>query len=93
MKTPGSTEGPSGGNAPNQPPKPDAPNPFASAADKEDPWYQYAQQMFPNQTITPEIIAGLKKNMMTMINTTISQINARQAEAQKYNEKVAKGEE
>jgi hypothetical protein len=59
----------------------------------DDPWFAYAQKMFPNQQITPEIIAGLKKNMMTMINTTISQINARQAEAQKYNEKVAKGEE
>jgi hypothetical protein len=58
-----------------------------------DPWYAYAQQMFPNTEITPDIIAGLKKNMMTMINTTIQQINARQATAQEYNSKVAKGEE
>ncbi len=58
-----------------------------------DPWYAYAQQMFPNTEITPDIIAGLKKNMMTMINSTIQQVNARQAEAQKYNEQVAKGEE
>jgi hypothetical protein len=93
MKTPGSTEGPSGAGAGDKSPKTDAPNPFAKAADTQDPWYKYAQQMFPNKEITPEIIAGLKKNMMSMINTTISQINARQAEAQKYNEKVAKGEE
>ena len=70
-----------------------APPPMPTAADTQDPWYQYAQQMFPNTMITPEVIAGLKKNMMTMINTTISEINKRQAETQKYNAKVAKGEE
>ena len=58
----------------------------------DDPWYVYAQKMFPNKEITPEIIAGLKKNMMTMINATIGEINKRQAEANKYNERVAKGE-
>lgn len=93
MTTSGPTEGPSTPGATNKPSQPGAPAPFAGAVDTQDPWYKYAQQMFPNQQITPEIIAGLKKNMMSMINTTISQINARQAEAQKYNEKVAKGEE
>lgn len=59
----------------------------------DDPWFAYAQKMFPNEKITPEIIAGLKKNMMTMINTTISEINKSHARAQEYNKKVAKGEE
>lgn len=62
-------------------------------ADTSDPWYAYAQQMFPNAEITPEIIAGLKKNMMTMIGTTISEINARHAIANKYNQDVAQGNE
>jgi hypothetical protein len=86
--------GPSGGNTEPQGPQqgqPAAPKTGAGAVSADDPWYKYAQQMFPNQEITPEIIAGLKKNMMTMINTTISQINARHAEAQKYNKEVAQG--
>jgi hypothetical protein len=49
--------------------------------------------MFPNVEITPDIVAGLKRNMMSMINNTISQINARQATANEYNAKVARGEE
>ena len=70
------------------------PNFYAGApVSPDDPWYTYAKQMFPNTLITPDVIAGLKKNMMSMINNTISEINARQAEAQKYNEQVAKGEE
>jgi hypothetical protein len=74
------------------PPMP--PNFYAGAAavNPNDPWYVYAQKMFPNVEITPDIIAGLKKNMMAMINNTIQQINARQAIAQEYNAKVAKGE-
>jgi hypothetical protein len=93
MTIPGPTEG-AGAGGTHKPSQPDAPkNPFAGAVDTQDPWYKYAQQMFPNQAITPEIIAGLKRNMMSMINTTISQINARQAEAQRYNERVAKGED
>ena len=68
---------------------------FSSGApvSSDDPWYTYAHQMWPDTTVTPEEIAGLKKNMNSMINTTIGEINARQAEAQKYNEQVAKGEE
>ena len=93
MTTPGPTEGAPGANAANQQSKQAAQNPFASAAGKQDPWYTYAQQMFPNTQITPEVIAGLKKNMMSMMNSTIGEINARNAEAQKYNEKVARGEE
>jgi hypothetical protein len=93
MTIPGATEGPSGTGATNQQPQQAAQKPMASAAEKEDPWYKYAQQMFPNQQITPEIIAGLKKNMMTMINTTMGEIKKRQAKAQEYNKKVAKGEE
>lgn len=70
------------------------PNFYSGAAvNSNDPWYAYAQKMFPNVEITPDIIAGLKKNMMSMINNTIQQINARQAVAQEYNSKVAKGEE
>jgi hypothetical protein len=93
MTTPVPPDSGSGSGPSDLPPLP--PNFYAEAAgtSADDPWYKYAQQMFPNTTITPDIIAGLKKNMMSMINTTIGQINARQAEAQKYNEKVAKGEE
>jgi hypothetical protein len=69
------------------------PNFSGAAVSSNDPWYAYAQQMFPNTMVTPEEIAGLKKNMNSMINNTIAEINARQAEAQKYNEQVAKGEE
>lgn len=84
--------GPSGGNTgPQGPQQPATPKTGAEAVNTDDPWYKYAQHMFPNQEITPEIIAGLKKNMMTMINTTISQMNARHAEAQKYNKEVAQG--
>jgi hypothetical protein len=94
MTTPVPPGGPESGAGEGLPPLP--PNFYSgagAAANTSDPWYIYAQQMFPNTEITPDVIAGLKKNMMSMINNTISQINARQAEAQKYNEQVAKGEE
>jgi hypothetical protein len=62
--------------------------------DTSDPWYKYAKQMFPpNTPITPEIIAELKKNMMSMISTTISEINARHQIANQYNKDVAQGNE
>jgi len=64
-----------------------------AAVGANDPWYVYARKMFPNTMITPEVIAGLKKNMMTMINTTIGEINKREAENQKYLKKVAEGKE
>jgi hypothetical protein len=67
--------------------------PQMPVSDTSDPWYKYAQQMFPNTEITPEIIAGLKKNMMSMIGTTISEINARHATANQYNKDVAQGNE
>ena len=41
----------------------------------------------------PEFFAGFVKNLLSMIGTTISEINARQKIANEYNEKVAKGEE
>jgi hypothetical protein len=93
MKTP--PVGPTGGTPESSAKEPKVPSNLYSGVhvSAEDPWYKYAQQMFPNQKITPEIIAGLKKNMMTMINTTIGQINKRQAKAQEYNKKVAQGEE
>jgi len=59
----------------------------------DDPWYTYAHKMFPGTAITKEIIDGLKKNMMTMINTTMSHINKRHAEAQQYIKRVARGQE
>ncbi len=71
------------------------PNPFPaiSGSDGVDPWYAYAQQMFPNTMVTPEEVAGLKQNMMQMISTTISEINARHATANQYNQQVAQGDE
>lgn len=93
MTTPGPTEGASGASSANQQSQKPSAKPLPPGSAGQDPWYTYAQHMFPHTLITPDIIAGLKKNMMTMINSTISQINARQAEAQKYNAKVAKGEE
>ena len=91
----GSPEGPSGGSHESGASGPKLPSNIYSGVhvSPDDPWYAYAKQMFPNTEITPEIVAGLKKNMMTMINTTISEINKRQAKAQEYNRKVARGEE
>jgi hypothetical protein len=93
MTTPIPTDGNTGPASNDNPAQQATPTPLSAPVNTSDPWYIYAQQMFPNTKITPEIIDGLKKNMMTMINTTISQINARQAAAQVYNSKVAKGEE
>jgi hypothetical protein len=89
---PDGTTGNSSGSGDKLPPLP--PNFYAGGSvAPNDPWYTYAQQMFPNTEITPEIVAGLKRNMMSMINNTISQINTRQATANEYNAKVARGEE
>ncbi len=92
---PGPPDGPGGSGSGSSDGLPKLPPNFSSDApvSSDDPWYTYAQQMFPNTMVTPEEIAGLKKNMNSMINNTIGEINARQAEAQKYNEQVAKGEE
>ncbi len=62
------------------------------AVSTDDPWYVYAQQMFPGTIVTPEVITGLKQNMMSMINNTISEVTARQAAAQVYNQQVAEGD-
>lgn len=70
------------------------PNPFPPISGSGvDPWYAYAQQMFPNSMVTPEEVTALKQNMMQMIGTTISEINARHAIANQYNQEVAQGDE
>lgn len=88
VKPPGATPGTTGPQGPQTPGKP-----MAGKVGTSDPWYTYAQQMFPNTEITPEIVAGLKKNMMTMINTTIAEINKRHEASQEYVKRVARGEE
>jgi hypothetical protein len=63
------------------------------AGSGDDAWLKFARQMFPNAEDPGQYVAPLKKNMMTMIGNTISQINARHKIANEYNQKVAKGEE
>jgi hypothetical protein len=54
----------------------------------------YYEALYPGgPPPTPEDLAMLNRSLCNMINTNMNEINARQATAQEYNSKVAKGEE
>jgi hypothetical protein len=70
------------------------PSPFpAMTGAAGDAWLKFAQQLFPSAENPGQYVAPLKKNMMSMINNTISEINTRHKIANEYIQKVAKGEE
>ena len=69
-------------------------SPFPAMTESaDDAWLKFAQQMFPGAEDPGQYVAPLKKNMMTAINDTISEMNVRHKTANEYNQKVAKGEE
>lgn len=90
MTTPVGPSGPGGGSGPAG--TGGTGQPFPSLSPSDEVWANFAMKLFG----TPDAvlyIAALKRNMMMMINTTISEINARNAKAMEYVKKVAEGEE
>lgn len=95
MSVPVVPSGPGGGSGPTSAGGAggaDAPFPPISGS-SDDAWAAYARQMFPNDPDAVLYIPQLKQNMMSMINTTISEMNARQEKSNEYVKKVAEGEE
>jgi hypothetical protein len=68
------------------------PGPKFSAASNAA-WLKFAQQMFPNDPDPGQYVGALQQNLMSMINTTISEMNARNQAASDYAKKVAEGSE
>jgi hypothetical protein len=92
MSIPGVPPGPGGGSSPTSAGGEGTPFPPISGS-SDDAWAAYARQMFPNDPDAALYIPQLKQNMMAMINTTISEMNARQEKSNEYVKKVAQGEE
>ena len=92
MTVPGSTEG-SSGSTPNPNASQQSNVPSLPSGTNTQWLVNYYYYNFPNgPPPSPEDLAMLNRTLCAMINTTIGEINAREAAAQQYNEQVAKGE-
>jgi hypothetical protein len=64
---------------------------FSSASSAA--WTSFAEKMFPGDPNAAADGEALQRNMLTMINTTIQEINTRNQAASDYAKQVAEGNE